>query len=448
MYYSISPIYDLPKNSIDVLFLGSSHMYASISPLDLWNDYGITSFNASVGSLSIPYAYFELRELLRAQKPKVVVLEMYTIDLPGMIYNNDVTRAHYVVDNIPFTFGVNEMIQTLIPEDQDKTEFYLNFYTFHNRWKSLSMEDFLPYLQSDAWNRGGSSLFYNRHEAIEFPTIISKDDVKMPPEIPLEYLYKVIELCHNDEVELVFMTQPFSASVDMQKIFNYVGVVADEEEIPYLNFFYLLDETEFDFSTDLVNHHSNYSGAQKLTAYLGEYLQTNYHLEDHRSDPKIADLWNKDYQTFARELNNTMMKTAENPDEYFTYLQNQDYIITWNAYSETPLSETALPGYLKTMGVKQPMVRKKQWYCAVTRGDQLLYRKVSDERPAGSYMTEDTLFSFGDGIKGSSNAIGVHVGKTEHSVGKTGVNLVVYDPISRMVVDKINIDLETGEFKR
>lgn len=449
MYYAIKPIYDLPKNSVDVLFLGSSHMYASISPMDLWRDYGFTSFNASVGLLSIPMTYFELRELLKVQKPKIVVLETYFIFLADMLYENREVNAHYVFDNIPFSLGIHEAIQTLIPEDQDKIQYYTNFFSFHNQWKSLSKNDFNPWLIATRWNRGASTHFYNPHEVREAPVIVLQDEITLPPEIPLEYLYKIIELCRKEEVQLVFMIEPFPASEIMQKRFNYVGVVAKDEDIPYLNFFHLLDEIGFDFTRDMADsNHVNYFGNQKLTSYLGEYLQTNYNLPDHRDDPAIADLWNKDYETFARELNNTMMKTAGTTDEYFDYLGNQDYILAWNAYSEVPLSETALSELMKGAGIKQPMVRKKQYYNAVTQGGKILYRKASDERPDGSYMTSDTLFSFGDGITGSTNPIGVHVGRKEYSIGNTGVNLAVYDPVSRTVVDNVNIDLETGEIKR
>lgn len=442
-FYSIAPIYDLPKNSVDVLFIGSSHMNCTISPMDLWNDYGITSFNAAINAQTIPFSYFELREILKVQKPKIVVLESFFISYNKMIKIEE--RLHCLVDNAPLSFGLSEAIQTLIQKDHDKTEYYLNFYSFHNRWKELSETDFKPSL---GYNRGAETGVYAQHSTIEPPTIVSRSEIETPPKLPVEYLHKIIELCREKEIKLILMTQPYSGNLGIQKMFNYIGVVAEKENIPNLNFFYLLDESGFDFAKDLADDHVNYSGAKKLTSYLGEYLQTNYNLEDHRTDPAIADIWNKDYETFARELNNVMMKTAANTDEYFDYLQNQDYILAWNAYSETPLSETALPDFLKTAGINRPQVRQKQYYTAVTQGGELLYRKVSDDRPNDSYMTADTLFSFGDGIIGSTNPIGVHAGKKEYSIGKSGLNLLVYDPVSRTVVDNVNINLDTGDISR
>lgn len=447
-FYMINPIYGLPKNSVDVLLFGTSHMVGTISPMDLWSEYGITSFNAGLNEQTIPSTYFEMREILKVQRPKIIVLEIYYIIQKEMITSAGKERFHWFVDNVPFSSGVSEAIQTVM-EEEDKTEYYLNFYSFHNRWKSLAQNDFQPWLSNTRWNRGGDVAFYMKHSVQNEPSIVSQYETKTPPEIPLEYIYKIISLCRENGIQLIFVTQPFSASDNNQKMFNYIGAVAEEENIPYINFFYFFNEIGFDFAEDMADgEHVNYFGNQKLTSYLGEYLQTTYHLEDHRNDPKIADLWNKDYQTFSRELNNTMMKTAKNLDEYFTYLQNQDYIIAWNAYSKTALSETSLPHYLKTMDLDPSEIKEENWYCAVTRGGQPLYQKSFSKKPNDTYMVEDALFSFGSGITGSRNAIGVHVGRKEYSVGKTGVNLVVYDPISRKVVDSVNIDLNTGTIKR
>lgn len=447
-HYPMKSIYDLPKNSVEVLFLGSSHMYASISPMDMWNDYGIISFNAALGGLTLPSTYFELRELLKVQKPKVIVLDIFYIYFSEMTHTE--RRVHYLVDNIPFSLGTHEAIQTLLPEEQDKTEYYFNFFGYHNNWKTLTEEDFKPYSVSyNIHNMGGDASFYNHHQSLEPPTLLSQSETEKPPELALEYLHKIIELCRGEDVSLVLAAQPYNASSSRQQMMNYAGIVAEEEGVPYVNTFYLLDEIGFDFAKDMADsEHVNYFGAQKLTAYLGEYLQTNYQLEDHRGDPAVADLWNKYYETFSKEISNLMMTTAENTEEYFRYLRKQDYILAWNAYSETPLYETALPEYLESFGIDPAVIKEKNQYYAVTRGDQTLHGGVTDTRPNDSYMADDMLFSFGDGIVESTNRIGIHAGRREYSVGNSGVNLVVYDPMTRTVVNSVNIDLSTGDIKR
>lgn len=51
--YTINGYYELTKNSIDVLFLGDSSIYKSVSPMEIYQQTGITSYNYSVSSARI-----------------------------------------------------------------------------------------------------------------------------------------------------------------------------------------------------------------------------------------------------------------------------------------------------------------------------------------------------------------------------------------------------------
>jgi len=444
--FSLSPLYDLPRNSVDVLLLGSSHMNCGVSPMDLWHDYGITSFNAAIGDQTIPASYFELRELLKVQKPKVVVLETFHVWQTEMMTSSGEERLHWLVDNIPMSLGVSEAIQTLICEDHDKTQYYLNFYTFHNRWRELEKDDFIPNI---GYNRGADMGVYNRWSTIEPPDIIPRFEWEEAPELAVEYLLKIIELCRENKINLVFMATPCRIGEHWQKMLNYVGEIAQQGNIPYLNFFHLIDEMQFDFAADMAEwSHMNYSGVRKVTAYLGEYLQTNYQLEDHRTSSAVAGRWNADYEVFAKALNNVMMKTAKNAEEYFDYLKGNDYVLIWNAYSETPLYETALPELLDAYGLSFNGSKEKNRYCAVTRAGKPLYEKMPDSKPSDGCMADDMYFSFGRNASGDQKPIDIYVGRTNHAIGNSGLNLAVYDPMTRTVLDSVNVDLNEKTITR
>ena len=40
----IHSFYEIGKDELDVLFLGSSHLYYGVQPNELWKEYGITSY--------------------------------------------------------------------------------------------------------------------------------------------------------------------------------------------------------------------------------------------------------------------------------------------------------------------------------------------------------------------------------------------------------------------
>lgn len=67
------------ENTIDVLFLGDSEAYCSFSPMEMYNEYGFTSYVCATGAQRLYYTYDFFMKAFKNQKPKVVVLETNTI---------------------------------------------------------------------------------------------------------------------------------------------------------------------------------------------------------------------------------------------------------------------------------------------------------------------------------------------------------------------------------
>lgn len=84
--------YALEKNSLDIVFLGSSHCYRSFDPAIVDAAFGTESFNMGSSSQSAITSYYVFQEILRFQRPKVVVLELYWKTLHD---DNQFTNASY-----------------------------------------------------------------------------------------------------------------------------------------------------------------------------------------------------------------------------------------------------------------------------------------------------------------------------------------------------------------
>ena len=67
--------YEMEKDSVDVIFLGSSHAISAFSPQMLYDGCGIRSFNLGSEEQSLLVSYYWLKEALRFQKPQAVVLD-------------------------------------------------------------------------------------------------------------------------------------------------------------------------------------------------------------------------------------------------------------------------------------------------------------------------------------------------------------------------------------
>ena len=78
-------LYVQPKNKIDVLFLGSSHVHCNVNTQLLWDEYGMAAYLMTGAEQPIWNSYYNLKEALKTQKPKLVVLDMFC---PSRFYDD------------------------------------------------------------------------------------------------------------------------------------------------------------------------------------------------------------------------------------------------------------------------------------------------------------------------------------------------------------------------
>ena len=76
-------LYDEPRDTIDVLYVGGSHANAAISPLQIYQQQGFTGYVAYSWSQPIWTSYHYIKEALKTQSPQVVVLDTF-----GLVYGN------------------------------------------------------------------------------------------------------------------------------------------------------------------------------------------------------------------------------------------------------------------------------------------------------------------------------------------------------------------------
>lgn len=290
---SISNFYYEPKDTLDVVFFGSSHMFTDVYPMELWNDYGIASYNFGQGLQSLPLSYYSVQEVINKQHPKLIVIEMYMSLVDTKIVN--APSAHKTLDNIPLSLTKIKAIKDCI-EPEARLEYLLTLSAYHSRWKSLTGKDF----DINKYDYQKGALVYKGVYQQETPEIIDSSLTQDITEIPLEYINKIIDLCDKKNTDLLFVTTPYYASPEEQKKLNMVYSIAEKADVKYLNLFYYLDELKFDYSTDMFDTaHQNVSGAKKTTSFLGKYIKDNYDIPDRRNDSNYSK-WDEDYKEYKR----------------------------------------------------------------------------------------------------------------------------------------------------
>ena len=109
----VYPYYNERKDSLDAVFIGSSHIMCGVFPMDLWNDYGIASYDYASSALVLPQSYYQVIEALKTQNPEVVV-----IDVSGAVYENTKVGTkeyvHVQLDNMRWSLNKVRAINDLI----------------------------------------------------------------------------------------------------------------------------------------------------------------------------------------------------------------------------------------------------------------------------------------------------------------------------------------------
>ena len=111
-----------PEGQIDVINIGDSLSTSALSPLDLYRDYGITSYNLGQDMQTPVEGYFAILTALKKQPVRVVLLENHTFFYRLKHYN-------YISEL------VSEPLKTGFP--------FLRFhYLWRNYWKKRSIRTY------------------------------------------------------------------------------------------------------------------------------------------------------------------------------------------------------------------------------------------------------------------------------------------------------------------
>lgn len=223
---SYKQFYKMKRNTIDVLFFGSSVCVNNFNPQEIYNDYGIRSYNLGSEQQSVFLSYYWLKEALRSQKPKAVVLEtrfLFTLHPEDSINTVEGLTRKCIDPMNPLSPVKYAVAYDYCQRDTSESllSFYLTNIRFHTRWKGLAEEDFKPEYTSNANLKGFSPLLYL--PSGKFTPFIVQDKTTLGEMNPLmlEYLDKMRDLCKENGIQLILASVPTTFMNDgMNNVLN------------------------------------------------------------------------------------------------------------------------------------------------------------------------------------------------------------------------------------
>lgn len=275
-------------NDLDILYLGTSHILNAAFPMELWSEYGYTSYNLGGNSNTMVISYWTLMNALDYTTPKLVVLDCFETSYDDKCRST--FFAHHSLDAFPLSSTKVAAIYDIFsaPEDRQlRSDFLFKFSLYHTRWKELTASDFIHESKAD---KGAEPKI-----GISAPAESSPTDEILSPSLDntgFLYLDKIIDECEKRGIDILLTYLPFPAPEKSWMEANYVQTLAQERGLDYINFLKL---DIVDFTTDCLDStsHLNPSGAKKVTHYLGEYIREHYDIADHRGDKAYAH-WDDD----------------------------------------------------------------------------------------------------------------------------------------------------------
>lgn len=306
----VHSFYEIERDTLDVLCMGSSHGYSAFQPNTLWKEYGLASYTLCSQRQTVVSAYYLLQEALKYQKPKVLLLETYYFWYSRNYA--DLASLRMGFDGIRMDEVKHRMIQDVLKERtlKDKLSYYIPFMQYHGRWDDLRWYDF----HSKDYLKG----------AILNANVYPMEEPELPKEgreiadKTYEYFEKVVKLCEENDIQLILFTAPygyknekkFESYMDKQKVCVTLESYLAEKNIPYM-YFQKTNEAGIDYTKDFRDWaHLNVNGAIKITKSLGEYIHENYNLPDHRDDERYQSWWS-DYYEFQEDMEKALKKQEE-----------------------------------------------------------------------------------------------------------------------------------------
>ncbi len=430
------------KEKIDVFFIGASHIFYGVNPMEIWDRTGISGYNLTTHQQPLWASKLLLQHALKKQSPKLIVLDVLmatNFARPLLGTDQGTNMTHLVVDPVPLS--LQKILGVMGTKAiRDKGEILFPVIINHSRLQQglLSYDDF-HFFSGDRSHPTKGYYYMENVLSYERPETVP-DTVHELPDGMEDVLLDFIQFCRIEKIPLLLIKTPLVGNTELYEQINYIGEIAKEQGVPFLDFNRLYDEIAIDFQTDFADSgHLNVSGAQKVSRYLADYLAEEYGLPDHRGD-SAYDSWERasiHYKALSELKNSTdiipHLKAAAGDPNLLT-------VILFGGRMDEPVQlpdEVAAAFHEAGLSNSVPAAVGEGAYYAVIRAGKVVSEQSSPRKILNyAFMVKDKNFSLLASPRvpdGGSYMTALHIDKGGRFSMDPGILVVSYD-VSRMTV--------------
>lgn len=285
--------YELDKDSLDVVFVGTSGSFSAFSPMTAWEKYGFASYNFCTNVMGTNCMANAVHEAMKTQSPELLVIDVSPF---AVFHRTNLMPEHeirYNTDGYRYSWDRVKLILDAVPDTQDKIPYIFDLVKYHTY--TLNWQNYFGTYHFVA--KGYNALTWITADP---PTQTEKRE-ELAPEFE-EDMDKLLAECNRQSVpNVLFICYPYGDYADLA-IINYIQDRVEAAGYPFLNCERIWDEFGLDCQRDYCGAmHFNIYGAEKITSVLGEYLKTTYDLPDRRDDPAYKS-WSEDLDIYRRDV--------------------------------------------------------------------------------------------------------------------------------------------------
>ena len=434
----VDDFYNLPKNTIDVLTVGSSQVIKGFSALELYRNYGISAYGLGTEQQSIQGSYTWVKESLKTQNEKVVLYEVKMLfeETPEPQYRK-------TIDNMKFSLNKLGLIaSTTLLEQKSITNFISYVFPitrFHSRWSELTSIDFTKEGEKVP-NYRGYSLKNGRSGEKSYKVL--DESIQEIREITAnreKYFNKLVELCKKNDIKLILFKLP-DLDWDTAR-YNKVCKLAEENGLEYFDFNTAKYHDAIDFKygndTEVLNH-LNIHGTEKVTNYLGKYISENFEIEDKRQNEEYAHL-EEELTIYDYDLQNKKLVNIFEPAKYIEALKSDSFTVVMVKNNVNIDDSENCKNLISQMGLDFEKVNQKH-YCVIFENGKIKQEEGSDE----IIKIETTLDNTKQLVVTTKGKGSILVDNVQYSNKNPGFDLMIYNNKNHQFVESSYIGYENG----
>lgn len=249
--------FDTESNTLDLIFLGSSHSYCTFDPEKIDAIMGTNSFQLGMPLQHPDVSYFTFREVLKTQSPGTVVVTLSWSLLQDDFSMQQIDHLFPVLDGRGEGLRDN-ILENMFPLNQRvkfniaPIRFQHSFFAFmNNRLMTYFRENHDLRVVADI----GEGREYYRSRGYIYASYIMTPSEELrirnspprnvrnwrPSPVQVSYVERIARLAYEEGISLVFVTAPVSnvylaTYINYEVIHNQVRAIAEGLNVPYLDF--------------------------------------------------------------------------------------------------------------------------------------------------------------------------------------------------------------------